>query len=88
LRTVTLTTSAPEAAKEVARVITNKIQTAELIPSSFGMSSYGRAFGTAAGVLACAQTTTVVLGAHASVMGMGRIKGDFPGTSAWRPPSC
>jgi len=86
MRTVTLTTSAPEAPKEVARVISNKIPMTEMIPSSFGMPAYGRAFSTASGAGACAQTTTVVLGAHVS--GMGRIKGDFPGTSAWRPPSC
>ncbi len=56
------------------------------IPSSFGMPAYGRALGAAAGVVVCPQaTSTVVLGAHTS--GMGRIKGDFPGTTAWRPPS-
>ena len=85
MRTVTLTTSAPEAPKEVARVISNNIPMTEMIPSSFGMPAYGRAFSMAFGAGACAQTTTVVLGAHVS--GMGRIKGDFPGTSAWRPPN-
>jgi hypothetical protein len=46
------------------------------------MSAYGRAFGAVVGVDVCVQTTAVVLGATT-----GRIKGDFPGTSAWRPPS-
>ena len=57
----------------------------EHIPSSIVMPAYGRALGAAAGVDVCTQTTAVVLGARMS--GMGRIKGDFPGTSAWRPPS-
>ncbi len=81
----TLTKSAPDAPKEVAQVISNKIPTTELIPSSFGMSAYGRALGAATGVDVCTQTTAVVLGAR--IFGMGRVKGDFPGTSAWRPPS-
>jgi hypothetical protein len=57
----------------------------ETIPSSFGMPVYGRALGATVGVDVCPQTTAVVLAARTS--GMGRIKGDFPGTSAWRPPS-
>lgn len=65
-------------------MISNTIQTTEF-PSSFGMPAYGRALGAAAGVVVCPQATEVVLGAH--VTGMGRIKGDFPGTTAWRPPS-
>jgi hypothetical protein len=69
--------------KEVARMISNKIPTTEMIPSHLGMPVYGRAFGIAAGMAdVCVQTTAVVLGATA-----GRTKGDFPGTSAWRPPS-
>jgi hypothetical protein len=86
MRTATLTKSAPEAPNGGGQVISNQIPMTESIPSSFGMPAYGRAFSTVAGAVACAQTTTVVLGAHVS--GMGRIKGDFPGTSAWRPPSC
>jgi hypothetical protein len=81
----TLTKSAPEALKEVAQMMSNHIAMTEQIPSSIGMPAYGRALGAAAGVDVCTQTTTVVLGARIS--GMGRIKGDFPGTSAWRPPN-
>jgi uncharacterized protein (DUF1501 family) len=66
-------------------MMSNHIAMTEMIPSSFGMPAYGRALGAAAGVDVCTQTTAVVLGARVS--GMGRIKGDFPGTSAWRPPS-
>ncbi|MEO6512230.1 MAG: hypothetical protein ABIO16_14625 [Nocardioides sp.] len=54
----------------------------ESIPSSFGMPAYGRALGVVVGADVCMPTTAVVLGATT-----GRIKGDFPGTSAWRPPS-
>jgi hypothetical protein len=69
----------------VATVISKNLTMTEHIPSSIGMPAYGRALGAAAGVDVCTQTATVVLGARVS--GMGRVKGDFPGTSAWRPPS-
>jgi hypothetical protein len=85
LRIQTLTKSALEALKEVAQVITKHIAMTEQIPTSFGMPAYGRALGAAVGVDVCTPATTVVLGAPVS--GMGRIKGVFPGTSAWRPPS-
>jgi hypothetical protein len=84
MRTPTLTRSAPEALKEVAQMINNHIVMTDSIPSSFGMPVYGRALGAAVGVDVCPQTTAVVL---ARTSAMGRIKGDFPGTSAWRPPS-
>ncbi len=64
-------------------MITKHIAMTEQIPSSLGMPAYGRALGAAAGVDVCTQATAVVLGAPVT----GRIKGDFPGTSAWRPPS-
>ncbi len=66
-------------------MITKHIAMTEQIPSRLGMPAYGRTLGAAAGVDVCTQTTAVVLGARVS--GTGRIKGDFPGTSAWRPPS-
>jgi hypothetical protein len=66
-------------------VINNHIAMTEQIPSSFGMPAYGRALGAAAGFDVCVQGTSVSLGAR--IVGMGRTKGDFPGTSAWRPPS-
>jgi hypothetical protein len=56
----------------------------EQIPSSFVMPAYGRALGAVVGADVCVQTTAVVLGATGSTQG---IKDDFPGTSAWRPPS-
>jgi hypothetical protein len=84
MRTLTLTRSAPEAPKEVAQMINTHIVT-NSFPSSIGMPVYGRALGAVVGADVCPQTTAVVLAARTSAM--GRIKGDFPGTSAWRPPS-
>ena len=66
-------------------MITKLIPMTETNPSSFGMPVYGRTLGSATGVDVCTQATGVVLGAHTGAM--GRIKGDFAGTSAWRPPS-
>ena len=67
-------------------MINNHIAMTDSIPSSFGMPVYGRALGAVRrrrrvrpddrGRPCCAVTAA-----------MGRIKGDFPGTSAWRPPS-
>jgi hypothetical protein len=65
-------------------VNTMHIAMTETIPS-FGIPSYGRSFGAVVGADVCLDTTAVVLAARTSAM--GRIKGDFPGTSAWRPPS-
>ena len=63
---------------------TMHIAMTETIPS-FGMPDYGSAFVAVVGAAVCQDTTAVVLAARTSAM--GRIKGDFPGTSAWRPPS-
>jgi len=54
--------------------------------STFGLPAYGRAFGMSA----CASTTSVqgidvpVRDRHVATL----VKGAFPGTSVWRPPSC
>ena len=66
-------------------MINNHIAMTEINPSRIVMPAYGRALGAAVGVDVCVETTSVVLAARTA--GMGRIKGDFPGTSAWRPPS-
>lgn len=84
MRIQTLTRSAPEALKEVARMNSIHIAKTDHVASRFGMPVYGRTLGAVTGA-ACGSATTVVLAARVS--GMGRIKGDFPGTSAWRPPS-
>ena len=66
-------------------MINTTIAKTDIVSSRVGMPVYGRALGAAVGVDVCPKTTAVVLAARTS--GMGRIKGDFPGTSAWRPPS-
>jgi hypothetical protein len=74
----------------VARVISNKLQKTAQTPS-FGMSTYARtsfefrALVPAAGV----QVSTSARIRHiGGAMGLVAVKGDFPGTNAWRPPSC
>jgi len=72
-------------------VISTKLQKTAQTPS-FGMSAYGpasfeiRALApTAAGV----QVSTCARIRHTGgVVGLATLKGDFPGTSAWRPPTC
>jgi len=73
----------------VARVISNKTQTAQT--PSFGMSAYGqtsieaRAISAVAGV----EVSTCARIRHTGgAMGLATLLGDFPGTSAWRPPTC
>ena len=48
-------------------------------PSRLGMPISGYAFGTAGATAAFATGERLVA---------GFVKGDFPGTSAWRPPNC
>jgi hypothetical protein len=83
---------APDAPKEVARMM-NKIPTMTALSPAFGVSAYGHSSavrGAAVAPVADAQVSTCArirlvgdLG-HTTLMG----KGDFPGTSAWRPPTC
>lgn len=89
--------------KEVAIVNSNKLRMTALNPSSFGMPTTGCAFGVITDARrASVQGTTVsaVQGAATAVrdrkaiagMGIdghtGLAKSYFPGTSAWRPPTC
>jgi len=64
-------------------------------PSAFGMPiSGGHAFGVSTDV--CTAATTLVVRERGSIAaGMGATDGNtglaqsyFPGTSAWRPPTC
>ena len=71
-------------------MISTKSQMTAQTPS-FGMSAYGqtsvefRAVAPIAGV----QVSTCARIRHTGgAMGLAAVKGDFPGTSAWRPPSC
>ena len=64
------------------------------IPSSFGMPTSGHATGSTLGriagsVEACALATAVVRDRKAVAgIGTGLVQGYFPGTTAWRPPTC
>ena len=64
------------------------------IPSSFGMPTSGHATGSTLGrfvgsVDACAIAAPVVRDRKAVAgIGTGLVQGYFPGTTAWRPPTC
>jgi hypothetical protein len=58
---------------------------------SFGVSAYGRTSLEAQAISAVAgvQVSTCARIRHTGgVMGLATLEGDFPGTSAWRPPTC
>ena len=67
-------------------------------PSTFGMPISGHSFGVttrATDVCAAASTPVVVRERAVIAATKGAVKGDmglaqstFPGTSAWRPPTC
>lgn len=64
------------------------------IPSSFGMPTSGHATGSTLGRLVasvdvCAIAAPVVRERKAVAgIGTGLVQGYFPGTTAWRPPTC
>jgi hypothetical protein len=64
------------------------------IPSSFGMPTSGHATGSTLGRFvgsadACAIAAPVVRERKAVAgIGTGLVQGYFPGTTAWRPPTC
>jgi hypothetical protein len=58
---------------------------------SFGAPAYGPASFEVMGVAAVAgvQVSTCARTRHiGGGMALATVKGDFPGTSAWRPPTC
>ena len=65
-------------------------------PSAFGMPISGHSFGaTTRATDVCAAAATVVVRDRAVITAGAGAKGDmglapsyFPGTSAWRPPTC
>jgi hypothetical protein len=78
----------------VAHVISNKLQKTALTPS-FGMSAYGRTslvheieFRAVAPAAAGQVSTCARIRQTGGAMRLVAVTGDFPGTSAWRPPSC
>lgn len=71
-------------------MISNKFQNTAQTPS-FGMSAYGPASLEVQAVAAVAgvRVSTCARIRHlGGAMGLATIEGDFPGTSAWRPPTC
>jgi hypothetical protein len=62
---------------------TNKIQTMGQNPSRFGMPTHDVRLGVYVGSTVCT-TGAPVSGDRVAA----RIWGAFPGTSAWRPPTC
>ena len=71
-------------------MISNKLQNPAQTPS-FGMPIYGPASLEVQAVAAVAgvQVSTCARIRHTGgAMGLATTEGDFPGTSAWRPPIC
>jgi len=61
----------------------NKIQTMGQNPSRFGMPTPGRHLGVYVGTTVCTTGAPISDDRVAA-----RVWGAFPGTSAWRPPTC
>jgi hypothetical protein len=70
----------------VARVISNKFQKTAQTPS-FGTSAYGQT-SLEVSAVAGVQVSTCARFRHIGGGMALATKGDFPGTSAWRPPTC
>jgi hypothetical protein len=103
-RITVLTRPAPEASKEVARVIKNPTQTTPMtqqwINERFGMPTRGLAFGSTtlpsgvSGTSACAATARERQIVAIEVVTKGHVDvavrdlAYVPGTSAWSPPIC
>ena len=68
----------------------NSIPTMTALSPAFGVSAYGHSSvvrGASCAAVAGTQVSTCAR--IRSIGGMGlTTKGDFPGTSAWRPPIC
>ena len=68
----------------------NKIPTMTALSPAFGVSAYGHSSvvrGATCAPVAAAQVWTCARISLIGDMGLA-TKGDFPGTSAWRPPTC
>ena len=68
----------------------NNIPTMTAQSPAFGMSAYGHSSvvrGAIVAAVAGAQVSTCARIRLIGDMGLA-TKGDFPGTSAWRPPTC
>jgi hypothetical protein len=78
-------------------VNSTKLWMTDQTPSAFGMPISGHAFGVTTRATDVCAVTTVVVRERAAVLaapkgatkgGLGLAQSYFPGTSAWRPPSC
>ena len=73
-------------------MISNNIQMTVQTPSSVGMPACGHASVTTPGTCGTPVATTSVLrdrkAAPVITGAMGYAQGTFPGTTAWRPPTC
>ena len=68
----------------------NNIHTMTALSPAFGVSAYGHSSvvrGAAVAAVAGTQVSTCARIRRIGDMGL-TTKGDFPGTSAWRPPTC
>jgi hypothetical protein len=65
-------------------------QTMKAQSPSFGVSAYGQTSleATAISAFAGAQVSKCARVRHIGDMGLTTTEGEFPGTSAWRPPTC
>jgi len=68
----------------------NNIHTMTALSPAFGVSAYGHSSAVPGAAGAAVVETQVSTCARIRLIGdMGLMtKGDFPGTSAWRPPTC
>ena len=68
----------------------NNTQSMKALSPAFGVSAYGHSSVVRGASVAPAATVQVSTCARIRLIGdMGlTTKGDFPGTSAWRPPTC
>jgi hypothetical protein len=76
--------------KEVATVNSTKLWMTAQTPSCFGMPISGHDFGASIPATESRLATTTVVRDRAAAA-QGAVKGGmayFPGTSAWRPPTC
>ena len=95
-RITILAGSALESPKEVAYVNSTKLWMTAQTPSTFGMPISGHTFGVAtvatdvctAARLVRERAATVAAVTGATDGDAGLAQSYFPGTSAWRPPTC
>ena len=67
---------------------TNKMQTMGQNPSRFGMPTHDVRLGVYVGSTVCTTGAPIFGDRKAGDRVAARVWGAFPGTSAWRPPTC